>query len=58
MFSDVIPCGTKLKLHIYTDLTYHMLFKLHKGLPVINNGLYVMCEGLAVMHKETVCHVP
>ena len=49
MFSDVIPCGTTLKLHICIDLTYHALLG-HEGLPVIHEGLPVMWE--------LVCHVP
>ena len=33
-------------------------FKLHKGLPVICHGMYVMHEGLPVMHEESVYHPP
>ena len=45
MFSDVIPCGTMLKLCFYMDLTYHALFWLYKDLPV-------MYEGLSVTHDN------
>ena len=31
MFSDIIPCGTMLKLCIYMDLTHHAL----QGLPAM-----------------------
>ena len=32
--------------------------KSHKGWSAIHHGLYVIPEGMSVMHKESVCHVP
>ena len=31
-------------------------FKLCKGLPVMHDGLYAMCEGLAVMQRFCLSH--
>ena len=55
MFSDIIPCGITSELHLYINLTYHVLLGQTK-VCLSCKGLYVMCEGLHVMHEGSVCH--
>ena len=57
MFYDIIPCQTMSELHLYIDLTFHVLLG-HAKVCLSCNGLYVMHEGLPVMHKGSACHAP
>ena len=37
-------------------LDISLAFESCIGLPVAHHGLYVVCEGLPVMHEESACH--